>query len=58
MPFKSKAQMRKFGQLLSEGKISKKTFDEFSHATDTKRLPERASKKKKVPEGKIKIKYI
>lgn len=31
MPFKSKAQRRKFAQLLVEGKISNETFEEWNH---------------------------
>ena len=33
MPFKSKAQRRKFAKLVEEGKISKKTFDEWDKDT-------------------------
>ena len=48
MPFKSKAQQRKFGAMLSSGEISKAEFDEWAHATkNIKRLPERVKKKKK-----------
>ena len=48
MPFKSKAQVRKFGQLLSEGKITKEQFDEWHSSTpNMKKLPERVKKKKK-----------
>ena len=48
MPFKSKAQMRKFGQLVKEGKISKGTFQEWADATpNPKKLPERVKPKKK-----------
>ena len=41
MPFKSKAQRRKFAQLLVEGKISNLTFEEWNRETGAKRLPER-----------------
>jgi hypothetical protein len=41
MPFKSKAQRRKFAQLLVEGKISNETFDEWNRETGRKKLPER-----------------
>jgi hypothetical protein len=41
MPFKSQAQRRKFAQLLVEGKISNKTFEEWNRETGGKRLPER-----------------
>jgi hypothetical protein len=47
MPFKSKAQRRKFAQLLVEGKISPKTYEEWNRETGGRRLPERAKKKKK-----------
>jgi hypothetical protein len=50
MPFKSKAQRRKFAQLLVEGKISDETYEEWNRETGGKELPERvtpASKAKK-----------
>ena len=48
MPFKSKAQQRKFGARLSRGEISKKKFDEWAHATkNIKKLPEKVKKNKK-----------
>ena len=46
MPFKSQAQRRKFAQLLVEGKISGKTFEEWNRETGGKILPERVRKKK------------
>jgi hypothetical protein len=45
MPFKSKAQRRKFAELLVEGKISPETYEEWSRETGGKRLPERAKQK-------------
>jgi hypothetical protein len=48
MPFKSKAQRRKFAQLLVEGKIKPETFEEWNRETGSKELPERARPKKKV----------
>ena len=42
MPFKSKAQRRKFAQLLVEGKISPETFEEWSRETGSAELPEHA----------------
>ena len=33
MPFKSKAQRRKFAQLLVEGKIKPETFEEWNRET-------------------------
>jgi len=41
MPFKSKAQRRKFAQLLVEGKISDQTYEEWNRETGAKKLPER-----------------
>ena len=51
MPFKSKAQRRKFAQLLVEGKITDEQYEEWNRSTGKKVLPERlhpkaASKKK------------
>ena len=46
MPFKSKAQRRKFAELLVEGKISPETYEEWNRETGGKELPERAAKKK------------
>ena len=61
MPFKSKAQRRKFAQLLVEGKISDQTFEEWNRETGGQKLPERvvhrtARKKKAVARPKRKIK--
>jgi 3-deoxy-D-manno-octulosonic-acid transferase len=47
MPFKSQAQRRKFAQLLVEGKISDKTYEEWNRETGSKRLPERVRRKTK-----------
>jgi hypothetical protein len=55
MPFKSKAQRRKFAQLLVEGKISHETFEEWNRETGRKKLPERAPRKaagRKKPKAK------
>jgi hypothetical protein len=46
MPFKSKAQRRKFAQLLVEGKISNQTFEEWNRETGAKKLPERVVRTK------------
>jgi hypothetical protein len=46
MPFKSKAQRRKFAQLLMEGKISNETFEEWNRETGGKKLPERVQPEK------------
>jgi hypothetical protein len=45
MPFKSKAQRRKFAQLLVEGKISDETYEEWNRSTGRKKLPERVKPK-------------
>jgi hypothetical protein len=47
MPFKSKAQRRKFAQLLVEGKISDQTYEEWNRSTGRKELPERLGENKK-----------
>jgi hypothetical protein len=47
MPFKSKAQRRKFAELLVAGKISDQTFEEWNRSTGTARLPERVPPKAK-----------
>jgi hypothetical protein len=46
MPFKSKAQRRKFAQLLVEGKIKPSTFEEWNRETGGKKLPERVKPKR------------
>ena len=56
MPFKSKAQRRKFAQLLVEGKIKPETFEEWNRETGSKALPEKVGSKKKVrPATKSKL---
>jgi hypothetical protein len=54
MPFKSKAQRRKFAQLLVEGKIKPETYEEWNRETGGAKLPERVkpSPKKKRPAKK------
>ena len=47
MPFKSKAQRRKFALLLVEGKIKPETYEEWNRETGGKDLPERVGSKKK-----------
>ena len=47
MPFKSKAQRRKFAQLLVEGKISDETYEEWNRETGGTVLPERVKSGKK-----------
>ncbi len=51
MPIKSKAQRRKFAELLVKGKISPETFEKWNRSAGSAELPERvrpkASAKKK-----------
>jgi len=47
MPIKSKAQRRKFAELLVEGKISPETFEEWNRSAGSKELPERLHPKEK-----------
>lgn len=47
MPFKSKAQRRKFAELLVKGKIKPKTYEEWNRETGGKELPEHVRHKKK-----------
>ena len=46
MPFKSKAQRRKFAQLLVEGEIKDDTYEEWNRSTGRQVLPERLHPKK------------
>ena len=45
MPFKSKAQRRKFAQRLVKGEISPETFEEWNRSTESVELPERVHPK-------------
>ena len=45
MPFKSKAQRRKFAELLVKGEISPEVYEEWNRETGGKKLPERVGKK-------------
>ena len=56
MPFKSKAQRRKFAQLLVEGDISPETFEEWNRETGGRELPERVAHKAKKRTTKVKRK--
>ena len=47
MPFKSKAQRRKFAELLMKGEISPETFEEWNRETGSAELPERVESAKK-----------
>ena len=46
MPFKSKAQRRKFAELLVKGKISDETYEEWNRETGKRELPARVTPKK------------
>jgi len=52
MPFKSKAQRRKFAELLVEGKISPETFEEWNRETGRAKLPERVEAKRRAKSRK------
>ncbi len=54
MPFKSKAQRRKFAELLVKGEISEETFEEWNRETASAKLPERVKKPAKKPSTKRK----
>ena len=47
MPFKSKAQRRKFYAMAKRGEISKEEVEEWERATGNRKLPERVNSKKK-----------
>ena len=47
MPMKSKAQRRKFAELLVTGKISPETYEKWNRETGSARLPERLHPKRK-----------
>jgi hypothetical protein len=47
MPFKSKAQRRKFAELLVNGKITDEAYERWNQSTGRKELPERVRIRKK-----------
>ena len=48
MPFKSKAQLRKFGAMVGRGEMSEATFKRWREETPSvKRLPERVRNERK-----------
>ena len=47
MPFKSKAQRRKFAEMMVKGEISPETFEEWNRETGDAKLPERAKSAKR-----------
>ena len=46
MAVKSKAQRRKFAQLLMEGKIDAEVYERWNREAGRKKLPERVKRKK------------
>jgi len=53
MPFKSKAQVRKFGAMVKRGEMSQAEFDKWlKHTPNIKGLPERVKIKKKSKKSK------
>ena len=52
MPFKSKAQRRKFAELLVEGKIKPEAYERWNVETGRKKLPERVRPKAKKAKAK------
>ncbi len=57
MPIKSKAQRRKFAELLVKGKISPETFEEWNRGAGKAELPERVHPKAVAkPKRKVKSK--
>ncbi len=57
MPIKSKAQRRKFAELLVKGEISPETFEEWNRAAGKAELPERVRPKATVKrKSKVKSK--
>ena len=56
MPFKSKAQRRKFAELLVKGEISEETFEEWNRETGRAKLPERVTDKSGRAKRKAKAK--
>ena len=47
MAVKSRAQRRKFAQLLTEGKITPEVYERWNREAGRKKLPERVRKKKR-----------
>ncbi len=56
MAVKSKAQRRKFAQLLVEGKIKPQVYERWNREAGKKELPERVAKKRKRKSKKKKAK--
>jgi len=47
MAVKSRAQRRKFAELLMEGKIDKEVYERWNREAGKKKLPERVKRKKR-----------
>jgi hypothetical protein len=59
MPIKSKAQRRKFAELLVKGKISPETYEEWNREAGNAELPERLHAKAKAKsKRKVKSKRV
>jgi hypothetical protein len=56
MPFKSKAQRRKFAQLLVRGEITPEAYERWNRETGRKDLPERVKAKRKKKPTKTRAK--
>ena len=56
MPIKSKAQRRKFAQLLVQGEITPETYEEWNRGAGNKKLPERLHPKPKAKRSNTKTK--
>jgi hypothetical protein len=52
MPIKSKAQRRKFAELLMKGEISPEVYERWNRGAGYKELPERVTPKDKKKRGK------
>lgn len=53
MAMKSRAQRRKFAQLLVEGKIDPEVYERWNREAGKKRLPERVKRKKKSKKRRV-----
>jgi hypothetical protein len=56
MPFKSRAQRRKFAELLVKGDITPETFEEWNRETGSAKLPDHVRKPAKPRKNKTKKK--
>ena len=52
MPFKSKAQRRKFAELLVKGEITPEAYERWNRETGRAELPERVKVKRKRTSGR------